>query len=227
MNGRVRKSPHLPSSGYVHDHRRAYAFTMNSLGLGTRQQLNSAQQRKPQGSGLAVSATPAHRDGFEQRASANVSKLPQHHSTTTSAPCTPTPQSAEAACNQSAAISGRRGFLLTTGAGVAAVASAGALLPGHSRANALVIDKASPTIVMKGMFILLPGHLLFIAACDPFMHFLSACMLAGSAGGLAAANLEARVHEFTLANGMHFICLPRNNAPVVSCHTYANGKETH
>lgn len=28
--------------------------------------------------------------------------------------------------------------------------------------------------------------------------------------------------EFTLSNGLHFIVLPRGNAPVVSCHTYAN-----
>ncbi|PNW77599.1 hypothetical protein CHLRE_10g443850v5 [Chlamydomonas reinhardtii] len=33
---------------------------------------------------------------------------------------------------------------------------------------------------------------------------------------------ERRVSEFTLPNGLHFIVLPRRNAPVVSCHTYAN-----
>ncbi|GLC36704.1 hypothetical protein PLESTB_000132500 [Pleodorina starrii] len=33
---------------------------------------------------------------------------------------------------------------------------------------------------------------------------------------------EPRVVEFTLSNGLHFIVLPRRNAPVVACHTYAN-----
>ncbi|KAG2448913.1 hypothetical protein HYH02_006261 [Chlamydomonas schloesseri] len=33
---------------------------------------------------------------------------------------------------------------------------------------------------------------------------------------------ERRVSEFSLPNGLHFIVLPRRNAPVVSCHTYAN-----
>lgn len=28
--------------------------------------------------------------------------------------------------------------------------------------------------------------------------------------------------EFTLPNGLHFIVLERHNAPVLSCHTYAN-----
>lgn len=39
-----------------------------------------------------------------------------------------------------------------------------------------------------------------------------------------ALGFESRVTEFTLSNGLHFIVLPRGNAPVVSCHTYANGK---
>lgn len=38
-----------------------------------------------------------------------------------------------------------------------------------------------------------------------------------------ALGFESRVTEFTLSNGLHFIVLPRGNAPVVSCHTYANG----
>jgi hypothetical protein len=37
---------------------------------------------------------------------------------------------------------------------------------------------------------------------------------------------EPRVVEFTLSNGLHFIVLPRSNAPVVACHTYANGEHT-
>ena len=35
-------------------------------------------------------------------------------------------------------------------------------------------------------------------------------------------SLEARVQEFTLGNGLHFIVLPRHIAPIVSCHTYAD-----
>lgn len=35
-------------------------------------------------------------------------------------------------------------------------------------------------------------------------------------------SLEARVQEFTLSNGLHFIILPRHIAPIVSCHTYAD-----
>lgn len=34
--------------------------------------------------------------------------------------------------------------------------------------------------------------------------------------------LQERVSEFTLGNGLHFIVLERHNAPVLSCHTYAN-----
>ena len=34
--------------------------------------------------------------------------------------------------------------------------------------------------------------------------------------------MQSRVSEFTLPNGLHFIVLERHNAPVVSCHTYAN-----
>lgn len=34
--------------------------------------------------------------------------------------------------------------------------------------------------------------------------------------------LQNRVSEFTLPNGLHFIVLERHNAPVLSCHTYAN-----
>ena len=37
-----------------------------------------------------------------------------------------------------------------------------------------------------------------------------------------AANLTARVKEFTLSNGLHFIVLERHIAPIVSCHTYAD-----
>ena len=42
---------------------------------------------------------------------------------------------------------------------------------------------------------------------------------------LAAQNLrelEKRVSEFTLANGLHFIVLERHEAPVVSFHTYVD-----
>ena len=35
-------------------------------------------------------------------------------------------------------------------------------------------------------------------------------------------SLEARVQEFTLSNGLHFIVLERRIAPIVSCHTYAD-----
>lgn len=37
-----------------------------------------------------------------------------------------------------------------------------------------------------------------------------------------AAKLTARIQEFTLSNGLHFIVLERHIAPVVSCHTYAD-----
>src|SRR5260370_19691248 len=35
-------------------------------------------------------------------------------------------------------------------------------------------------------------------------------------------DLEKRVTEFTLGNGMHFIILERHDAPVVSFHSYVN-----
>lgn len=35
-------------------------------------------------------------------------------------------------------------------------------------------------------------------------------------------SLEARIQEFTLSNGLHFIVLERHIAPIVSCHTYAD-----
>jgi hypothetical protein len=35
-------------------------------------------------------------------------------------------------------------------------------------------------------------------------------------------NLQSRVTEFTLENGLHFIVLERHVAPVVSCHIYAD-----
>ena len=34
--------------------------------------------------------------------------------------------------------------------------------------------------------------------------------------------MEQRVQEFTLSNGLHFLVLERHNAPIVSCHTYAD-----
>ncbi|KAH7387856.1 hypothetical protein KP509_16G045400 [Ceratopteris richardii] len=36
------------------------------------------------------------------------------------------------------------------------------------------------------------------------------------------AGLESRISTFSLANGMRWIVLERHNAPVVSCHTFAN-----
>lgn len=35
-------------------------------------------------------------------------------------------------------------------------------------------------------------------------------------------DLEQRVAEFTLPNGLHFIVLPRTTAPIVSCHVHAS-----
>ncbi|BFI30422.1 zinc protease [Marchantia polymorpha subsp. ruderalis] len=40
--------------------------------------------------------------------------------------------------------------------------------------------------------------------------------------GSATENLKKRVSTFTLDNGMKWVVLERHNAPVVSCHTYAN-----
>ncbi|KAK9829270.1 hypothetical protein WJX72_004899 [[Myrmecia] bisecta] len=37
-----------------------------------------------------------------------------------------------------------------------------------------------------------------------------------------SVNLDQRVHEFTLANGLHFIVLERHQAPIVSFQTYAD-----
>lgn len=45
-------------------------------------------------------------------------------------------------------------------------------------------------------------------------------MVAGSED--LSQSLEARVQEFTLSNGLHFIVLERSIAPIVSCHTYAD-----
>ena len=42
--------------------------------------------------------------------------------------------------------------------------------------------------------------------------------------GQARLGFESRIVEFDLDNGLHFIVLPRRNAPIVSCHTYANGR---
>jgi len=59
-----------------------------------------------------------------------------------------------------------------------------------------------------------------------FKTLLSAGALAAClATALPAQDLkefEKRVTEFTLPNGLHFIVLERHNAPVLSCHTYAN-----
>ena len=44
----------------------------------------------------------------------------------------------------------------------------------------------------------------------------------GNAAEPGQSLLEQRTTEFTLPNGLHFIVLERHNAPVLSCHTYAN-----
>ena len=45
---------------------------------------------------------------------------------------------------------------------------------------------------------------------------------AGTGTDELGRQLEQRVQEFTLSNGLHFLVLERHNAPIVSCHTYAN-----
>ena len=50
------------------------------------------------------------------------------------------------------------------------------------------------------------------------MHCSTCC----ADGGEAWLRLQGQVSEFTLPNGLHFIVLERHNAPVLSCHTYAN-----
>ena len=47
-------------------------------------------------------------------------------------------------------------------------------------------------------------------------------LLTGAAVDDLSRRLEERISEFTLGNGLHFIVLERHNAPIVSCHTYAN-----
>ncbi len=49
-----------------------------------------------------------------------------------------------------------------------------------------------------------------------------ALLLAGLAAGQSLEEFEKRVTEFTLANGMHFIVLRRDPAPVVSFHAYVD-----
>ncbi len=48
------------------------------------------------------------------------------------------------------------------------------------------------------------------------------CLLAVVAAGQNLQELEKRVTEFTLSNGLHFLVLERHEAPVVSFHTYVN-----
>ena len=51
-------------------------------------------------------------------------------------------------------------------------------------------------------------------------QYLYSSVFAGSED--LSQSLEARVQEFTLSNGLHFIVLERRIAPIVSCHTYAD-----
>ena len=44
----------------------------------------------------------------------------------------------------------------------------------------------------------------------------------GAARRPAFQEMIDRVSEFTLPNGLHFICLERHEAPVLSCMVYAN-----
>ena len=44
----------------------------------------------------------------------------------------------------------------------------------------------------------------------------------GAARRPAFQEMIERVSEFTLPNGLHFICLERHEAPVLSCMVYAN-----
>ncbi|KAL0029844.1 hypothetical protein WJX77_003327 [Trebouxia sp. C0004] len=70
--------------------------------------------------------------------------------------------------------------------------------------------------------VLATGGILAASACQP------SCSLATQQQGLSKGSedltqsLEARVQEFTLSNGLHFIVLERSIAPIVSCHTYAD-----
>ena len=45
---------------------------------------------------------------------------------------------------------------------------------------------------------------------------------AGTGAEELGRQLEQRVQEFTLSNGLHFLVLERHNAPIASCHTYAD-----
>jgi predicted Zn-dependent peptidase len=48
------------------------------------------------------------------------------------------------------------------------------------------------------------------------------CLLAAVAAAQNLPELEKRIGEFTLENGLHFIVMERREAPVVSFHTYVN-----
>ena len=45
---------------------------------------------------------------------------------------------------------------------------------------------------------------------------------AAAAGAPLEKQLEQRVTEFTLSNGLHFVVSERHTAPIVSFHTYAD-----
>ncbi|GIL57933.1 hypothetical protein Vafri_13124 [Volvox africanus] len=61
-----------------------------------------------------------------------------------------------------------------------------------------------------------------VAATGPLVLPSAASAAALSGRPPPEMGFEPRVVEFTLSNGLHFIVLPRRNAPVVACHTYAN-----
>ncbi|KAG2432812.1 hypothetical protein HXX76_008546 [Chlamydomonas incerta] len=85
-------------------------------------------------------------------------------------------------------------------------------------------SSSGPSISRRAVLGTAAGSLLAStsASLGPLLLTSSASAAAATGRPDPALGFERRVSEFTLPNGLHFIVLPRRNAPVVSCHTYAN-----
>ena len=109
----------------------------------------------------------------------------------------------------------RRDLILATGG----ILAAGAVQPPRSLADQQL---AAP----RGRHRLISNSSMTFSASEVSFNYMHASLLfvhsADTGNEDLSKSLEARVQEFTLDNGLHFIVLPRHTAPIVSCHTYAD-----
>ncbi|KAL3150420.1 hypothetical protein ABBQ32_000257 [Trebouxia sp. C0010 RCD-2024] len=87
---------------------------------------------------------------------------------------------------------------------------------GHQRVEKPV------AVLSRRAAILSTGGALAASLCPPISEATQLQSSVTGSGEELSQSLEARVQEFTLSNGLHFIVLPRHIAPIVSCHTYAD-----